>query len=270
MNKNYFFGIVISAFVSICGMEQAQGPFPLMQLPDELLSHVIHCTPPPLDEAVTTLKTLRLVNKRIRSLLTTKTDLNYIARALQHNCNIYYPEVLQLLSLPVCEQLKKEWYINTSEKIKSILCKDVRYTTKHFNVCLKRTCRQPDGNLLLGVLFSTEGNGNIIHTIYTIMLMRLTRSERIDTNYIVEITQIPRARNVLPSDGFNKLEFITCPSNPNVWALFHEVNLGTEKFKMLAKWEDGKMTPESYFFATDGCDLPAHQIEWDGENVMFK
>ena len=131
MSKSYFFGILLSTFISMWGMQQLQEPCSLMQLPDELLLHVICCPPSLLDEAVTTIKALRLVNKRFRSLLTAKTDLSRVTQALAHTCNVPYPNALQALSLslPACKQLKIEWITNLNEKLKSAMAKDPNYAT---------------------------------------------------------------------------------------------------------------------------------------------
>ena len=274
MNKNYFLGIMLCVFVSICAMEQTQEPFPLMQLPDELLLQVICCAPPPLDEAITTLKALRLVDRRFRSLLTAKTDLCKVTHTLSHTCNVAYLKALEALalSLPACQELKSEWHKNTIEKLKITLEEKSQCKMQNVGVHLQRICWQPDGNLLLGVLCKETvfvSPSMQLLTIYGTLLMRLNRNESVDKNYIVALTEFRYVKNILPYEGFKRLEFITCPSNPTVCALFHEVILGTEKFQMVGKWENGQMADRSSI-SGNACDLPAHQIEWDGESVMFK
>ena len=273
MNKNYFLGILLSTFISMCGMEPTQEPFPLMQLPDELLLKVIGCTPPPLDEAIPTIKALRLVNKRFRSLLTAQTDLSKVTQALARTCNVPYLKALQelSLSLPACQKLKTEWHKNTIKKLKIALEEKEQRKLQNGGIHLQRTCWQPDGNLLLGVLYKHIViekcfAGPLLRTLYWTVLMRLDCYENVDTNYLVRLTESPEAKNVLPSDGFKRFEFINCPSNPNVCAFFCKVILGIEQFQMVGKWENGQIAHRSLEIGS--CDLRAHP-EWNRESVQL-
>ena len=232
---------------------------PFDQLPKELLEYIMNFTSSDPQQAVATIKNMRLCNRRFRSLLTSKKDIEKYGRILQRNCKIPYIKALHILSLPVCKELKSEWKAKINAPL-DILIKKLpskqNYTKPYFN--FQQVCLQPDNKLLLGVFIAYYYEFVPLTVLCEFALMRLNTDESLDIDFgLKQLETWNDACDVTPTDGFQALEFIPCPTTPNINALYYRITAGPYKSEAIGTWKDDKWQ------LAHSIDGSSHGIYWD-------